>query len=78
MPNTNCLDGIACPACGHEESFLVTCAIEIRLTDNGIDEDYAFKYGDGYEWDNTARIRCTKCDHTATVAAFTIPRQAAS
>lgn len=78
MTNHNCLTGIACPSCGQEDEFFITCTIEVWMSDDGIDDDYAFKYGDGYEWDNAARIRCPECNHVNTVATFTTPRQDAA
>lgn len=71
--NTNCLAGLACPRCGHDRDFHIMCQITIRLTDNGIDDDYAFKYGDGFEWDDDSPIKCPACHHRATVNAFTLP-----
>lgn len=73
--NTNCLAGIRCPACGHEDSFLVTCAITVRLIDNGVDDDWAFKHGDGFEWGPTSPMHCTACGHQGTSSQFTIANQ---
>lgn len=75
MANHNCLVGISCPNCGQEDQFYVTCTLEVGLTDNGVDDDYAFKYGDGYSWGSTAPIRCGECDHTGKVSDFTAPAQ---
>ncbi|MDN5895396.1 MAG: hypothetical protein L0H93_15400 [Nocardioides sp.] len=78
MDNVNCLAGIACPNCGHDEEFLITCTVQVRLTDYGVDDDYAFKHGDGFSWDDASPIECKECEHSGQVADFTVPQRVAS
>jgi DNA-directed RNA polymerase subunit RPC12/RpoP len=31
MPNTNCLEGIRCPKCGHEDAFKIEAKVLVEL-----------------------------------------------
>lgn len=63
-PNTNCLEGIACPKCGHTEDFNIYMSSWIDITDDGTGD-----HGDT-EWGDNSAIQCKACDHEGTVAEF--------
>ncbi len=64
MPNTNCLEGIRCPKCGHEDSFKIEATVVVLVTDDGTDD-----FGD-CEWDDNHYCECGECAHSATVKDF--------
>ena len=35
---TNCLEGIACPKCGHTESFHIEAVVRLHVTDSGSED----------------------------------------
>ena len=39
MPNTNCLEGIRCTKCGHEDSFKIKATVLVLVTDEGVTDD---------------------------------------
>ena len=60
--------GMACPACEADTHIEVVATHWVRLAPDGT--DYA---DDGSEeWDDTSPARCCECDHTGTVATFTV------
>lgn len=65
MPNENCLEGMKCPKCGHEDSFGIACDIVMSVTDEGINDNI----GD-YDWDDDAYCECRECGHSGTVKDF--------
>jgi len=68
MPNENCLEGMKCPKCGHEDAFGIACDIVMLVTDEGIYDNI----GD-YDWDDDAYCECRECGHHGTVKDFTEP-----
>ena len=55
MTNTNCLEGIQCPACGNEDRFRIAGKAFFTVTDDGTDD-----YGD-VEWDDDSDAECAEC-----------------
>ena len=68
MPNENCLEGMKCPKCGHEDSFGIACDIVMLVTDEGVSDNV----GD-YDWDDDAYCECRECIHSGTVKDFKTP-----
>lgn len=66
-PNENCLQGMACPACGDFGPFkiLVSQSGMTRVSDEGTDSIE----GD-MEWDDDSPCECLECGHTGTVGQF--------
>jgi hypothetical protein len=64
MTNTNCLEGIKCPACGNEDSFRITATSVFTVTDDGTDH-----YRD-VEWDDDSSAECTECLRHGNVKDF--------
>ena len=65
--NTNCLEGVECPKCGHEDKFFVYAKILVEVTDDGTED----AQGD-YEWDSGTYCECGECKHSGTLSDFTI------
>lgn len=66
MPNTNCLEGIACPVCHSKEPFLIEMTATIQIWDDGTEA-----HGDT-TWEDTSPITCCECGHEGVVKDFTI------
>lgn len=64
MPNSNCLEGIACPACGDDSSLTIEVRTLAHVTDDG-----AETFGH-LEWDDASYAACPGCGHHGTLAAF--------
>lgn len=64
MTNTNCLEGIRCPACGQEDRFKITAHITCVVTDNGSEP-----VGD-HGWDDDSSIHCPECGFDGTLKSF--------
>ena len=62
--NTNCLEGMKCPACGSREPFRIQMTSIFTIYDDGTDE-----YGDT-EWDDESYCDCVACEHSGTVRDF--------
>lgn len=62
--NTNCLEGIACPKCNATQRFKIIGQTEGTLEDDGVVETSDF------EFDQSARIICCRCQHAGTVGVF--------
>ena len=65
MTNTNCLENIVCPQCGHTDSFIIEVKTHADVTDDG-----AVTLGD-MQWDEWSYIQCKNCGAAGTVAEFT-------
>jgi hypothetical protein len=65
MPNENCLEGMKCPKCGHEDSFGIACDIMMLVTDEGVTD----QLGDN-EWNEDSYCECRKCLKSGTVKDF--------
>jgi hypothetical protein len=66
MPNTNCLEGIACPQCKQEDRFNITATIVVEVSDSGTGKELT-----GYEWDLSSHCTRTECEYTGTLKDFT-------
>lgn len=66
-PNENCLQGMACPACGDFGPFkiLVSQSGMTRVSDEGTDSIE----GD-MEWEDDSPCECLECGHTGKVGQF--------
>ena len=64
MTNTNCLEGMKCPKCGHEKSFEIRAMATFDVTDDGTD-DYS-----SVEWYDDSPCTCKNCQHFAMVSEF--------
>ena len=65
--NNNCLAGMACPSCGSVGPFAIQASVIVLVGDDGILEDTS-----GHEWNDTSICGCDSCDHSGTVATFTV------
>jgi len=61
--NTNCLEGLRCPKCGHKDEIIVFAKMWVSLNDDGTDP-YAdsVECGD-VEYDENSPARCPECGH---------------
>jgi hypothetical protein len=66
MTNTNCLEGIKCPACGNEELFRIAATSMFTVTDDGTD-DYA-----DVQWDDDSYAECAECLRHGAVKDFKV------
>jgi predicted RNA-binding Zn-ribbon protein involved in translation (DUF1610 family) len=64
MTNTNCLEGIKCPACGNEEQFRIAGRALFTVTDDGTED-----HGD-IEWDDDSYADCPECGRHGTLRDF--------
>ena len=64
MTNTNCLEGIRCPACGNEDRFRIAATSVFTVTDDGTD-DHA-----DVEWDDSSHAQCAECDRSGALGHF--------
>jgi hypothetical protein len=65
MPNTNRLEGVRCPKCGHEDSFIIAACVDVLVTDDGTED-----HGGDYLWDDDSHCTCSQCNHRGTLADF--------
>jgi Zn ribbon nucleic-acid-binding protein len=72
MTNKNCLEGIRCPQCGHEDAFRIEAQITVYVTDDGTEDQ-----GGDYAWEDESPCQCVACMHTATIKDFRIENQSA-
>ena len=65
-PNTNCLEGLACPKCGQDDYIRVEGTAVFILTDDGT-EGHA-----GVRWDDDSWANChvDACNFTGTMKDF--------
>ena len=66
MANINCLEGIRCPKCGHEDSFKLkqgSCPGE-RPWDGRLGHS---------QFDSDHYCECDNCQHSGTIRDFTLP-----
>jgi hypothetical protein len=73
MTNTNCLEGIACPKCGHTESFHIEAVVRLHVTDSGSEDP-----GGDHYWDADSDCMCGNraCDQQGPFQEFWIANQA--
>ncbi len=69
MTNINCLHGLACPKCGHDECLVIAVSSLASVTDEGTD-----MFG-ATEWAETSYCECPECQHHGTVSDFRIHPQ---
>ena len=69
VPNSNVLDGVACPQCHSREPFQITACAIFTVTDDGTTD-----YRD-VEWDDSSVIVCQACGTRGVVADFTAADQ---
>lgn len=67
MPNTNCLEGIRCPKCGHEDSFKVEATVLVRVEDQGVTDDLSES-----QFNADHYCECDNCHHSGTIKDFTL------
>jgi hypothetical protein len=72
MTNNNCLEGIRCPNCGHEDGFRIDAQITVYVTDDGTEDE-----GGHYAWDGESPCRCAECNHAGRIKDFRIENQSA-
>ena len=72
MTNKNCLEGIRCPQCGHEDAFRIEAQITVYVTDDGTEDE-----GGHYAWDGESPCRCAECGHAGKIADFRIENEKA-
>jgi len=67
MENTNCLQGLRCPNCGHDERLYITATTTFEVTDDGTGDH------DDVLWDSTSPTECPECDFFGDLGDFEIP-----
>ena len=65
MTNTNCLDGVKCPACGNEDTFRIEVTTMATVTDDGAEVEH----GD-MKWDETSYAECDDCAECGKLSHF--------
>ena len=60
------LEELACPSCGHEDSFLVQAGVVFLMHADGTLRDR----DEPMQWDEASRCACPQCNHTAAVGQF--------
>ena len=66
MPNTNCLDGMSCPKCGHEGPLLIEGSALFTVYDDGAEEH------SGPDWDDENYCECLECGFKGIMRDFDI------
>lgn len=69
MTNTNCLEGIRCPACGQEGRLKITALITCVVTDNGSEP-----VGD-HDWNDDSSAHCPECGFDGKLKSFREPNR---
>lgn len=69
MPNTNCLENLACPQCGNQEVLLVVATVTARVHDDGVES-----YHDP-EWHPASPVSCPRCQHHDVLSSFEVVSQ---
>lgn len=67
MPNSNCLEGMACPVCGSEGPFEIAYDAVHLVYDYGIHGILS-----ELEFDNASYCGCRGCSHSGVVGNFQI------
>lgn len=65
--NTNCLQGVMCPQCGHTTNFYIVVEGSVLMTDEGHDGPR------DTEWGDYSPIMCPNCQHQGVVEEFRHP-----
>jgi hypothetical protein len=64
MSNTNCLQGMCCPACGQADRFDIQAQSLFTMVDDGADHHADVEYDDG------SYCECPACGHSGIVHDF--------
>jgi len=75
--NVNCLEGMRCPQCEHDDEVVVHARMWVALTDDGTDP-YADStdMGTGTEYGDRSAARCPECGHEGRLGEWYIDRVA--
>ena len=66
MANTNILEGVKCPKCGHDKSFYIDCSSTFLAEDDGIEQT-----GDTiYDQDSFTECNGEACDFSGPLRDF--------
>lgn len=65
--NEHILEDIACPSCGHRESFRIEAQILALVFDDGTERDES-----DCDWADDSYCQCCECGFRGTVGDFTI------
>ena len=66
MTNSNCLEGIQCPACKSKGPFWIAVETNVLMSDDG----WTATSGDIDDWGSWSYIRCDSCDEAGIVREF--------
>jgi len=64
-PNTNCLEGMACPKCESYGPFHIDITTTVLHDDDGVIDDSNDKH-----WGSDSWCMCNDCRYTATIKEF--------
>jgi hypothetical protein len=72
MTNTNCLEGVRCPKCGHEDDFHIEAIVRLQVIDSGTED-----LGGDHFWDDESDCMCGNwdCDQQGPLREFRIENQ---
>jgi hypothetical protein len=70
MTNTNCLENIACPRCGHEDPFQIVVTAVATVTDDGAEVTRTL------DWHDRSFTSCPECQLDGSLGDFRIPQAA--
>ena len=68
MTNTNCLEKIACPRCGHEDPFQIVVTAVATVTDDGAEVTGAL------DWHDQSFTSCPECQLDGKLGDFRTTR----
>ena len=73
MSNSNCLEGNACPQCGHDQEVLINACMWVSVVDDGTDPyaDSVDNLG-GVEYDDNSDAICPRCGYNGKLAEWTV------
>ena len=67
--NENCLEGYACPKCGHHEMLQIAAVSHVEVYDDGTGEHC------GWEWDENSHCTCPKCGFADAMGEFLLKEE---
>lgn len=65
--NSNCLENIRCPKCGHEDDVNITVVSVVNMVDDGTDFE-----GADADWDGMSAVRCSSCGRHGKAWEFSV------
>jgi hypothetical protein len=68
MTNTNCLEGVKCPACGNEDTFRIQITTMADVTDDGAEVEHG-----EMDWDEASYAECAQCCKHGKLSDFKLP-----